>query len=125
MLNRLILIAAAGGLGTLARYALGILVRRLHGGDFPLSTLVVNAIGCFLFGLVWALAEGRIDLHPELRTVALVGFMGAFTTFSTFMFETSDLLQEQQYFLALGNITAHNAIGLVFLFAGLAGGRLF
>lgn len=124
-MEKIIWLALAGGIGTLARYGLGLLVRQWHGGDFPMGTLAVNALGCLLFGLVWSLAEGRLGLHADVRTVVLVGFMGAFTTFSTFMFETSDLIQESKWALAMGNLIAHNGVGIIFLFLGMIGGRAF
>jgi CrcB protein len=98
-------------------------VQRLSGPTFPTGTLVVNALGCFLFGLVWALAEERLVIRPELRFILLVGFMGAFTTFSTFAFETGNFLRDSQWGLALANVAAQNVLGLACLFAGLAASR--
>jgi fluoride exporter len=123
-MEKLLWLAAAGVLGTLARYGVGLGIKHIYSGNFPLGTLIVNASGCLLFGLVWSLAEGRLHLHPDTRTIVLVGFMGAFTTFSTYMFETSTLMQESRWLLALANFTAQNALGILSLFAGLALGRL-
>jgi CrcB protein len=105
------------------RYFLGGLVQRVAGGSFPWGTFAVNMAGCFLFGLVWALIEERSLLAPSVRFVALVGFMGAFTTFSTFMFETGALVRESQWMLAFANIALQNVVGMVFLFLGLFAGR--
>jgi fluoride exporter len=123
-MEKLLWLAAAGALGTLARYGMGLWVKNLYTGDFPMGTLIVNASGCLLFGLIWSLAEGRLHPHPDTRTIVLVGFMGAFTTFSTYIFDTSVLVQESRWPLALANFTAHNALGMLALFAGLALGRL-
>ncbi len=81
----------AGAAGTLARYGLAGLMQRLLGESFPWGTLTVNALGCFLFGVVWMLAEDRLVISGQTRFVILTGFMGAFTTFSTFAFETAAL----------------------------------
>lgn len=121
--TKLILIALAGAAGTLARYFLGGVVQRAYGGTFPWGTVAVNMAGCFLFGLVWSLAEERLVISGETRAVVLIGFMGAFTTFSTFIFESGTLLRDSQYALMFGNLALQNTTGLVFLFAGLAAGR--
>jgi fluoride exporter len=118
-------LALAGAIGTLARYGLGGLVQRICGESFPWGTLTVNAVGCFLFGVVWTLAEDRLVLSGETRFIVLTGFMGAFTTFSTFTFETGELLRDSEWLLAMGNILGQNVLGLILLFLGLAVGRLF
>lgn len=125
MLQKLILIALAGALGTLARYGLAGLVQAWSSPSFPWGTLVVNVLGCFLFGMVWTLSMERMLLSAETRVIILTGFMGAFTTFSTFAFETGEFLRESQWWLAAGNLIAQNLLGLVCLFLGFAAGRLF
>lgn len=117
-------LALAGIIGTLLRYFLGGAVQRLYSGSFPWGTFAVNMAGCFLFGLVWTAAEERFLINAELRTVLLVGFMGAFTTFSSFMFETGQLMRDSQWLLAFGNVAAQNLTGLALLFLGMAAGRL-
>jgi CrcB protein len=117
------LLAVAGALGTLCRYALGGAVQRLAGSDFPWGTLVVNALGCFLFGVVWTMAEERLVISGQTRFVLLTGFMGAFTTFSTFAFETGGLLRDSQWLLAAGNLLGQNALGVACVFLGFAAGR--
>lgn len=123
-MDKIIGIAVAGALGSLARYWLGGLVQQAFNSSFPAGTFAVNMIGSFLFGVVWALAEERLIISSEARTIILVGFMGAFTTFSTFMFETSALLRDSQWLLALGSVAAQVIIGLICLFLGLALGRI-
>lgn len=124
MLQRLILIALAGALGTLARYGLGGVVQRLSAEGLPVGTLVVNVLGCFLFGLVWTLSAERLMISEDSRVIMLGGFMGAFTTFSTFIFDTGGFLRNEQYLMATGNILAQTIIGLLSFFAGIAIGRL-
>jgi CrcB protein len=123
-LERFIWLAAAGAAGTLARYGLSEWVRGQFGAAFPWGTFAVNIIGSFAFGLVWALAEERGILSSETRLIVLTGFMGAFTTFSTFMFDTGNLLAASQWLLAISNVVAQVIIGLIALFLGLGLARL-
>ncbi len=125
MLERWLLIAFAGALGTLARYSLAGTVQRFLGSGFPWGTALVNILGSFLFGVIWSLAEGRLALTPQTRAIVLTGFMGAFTTFSTFMFETSGLMRDTQWMMAAGNIALQTCLGLICMLAGLAIGQLF
>jgi CrcB protein len=118
-------LAAAGAAGTLARFGLGGLAQRLTTSGFPWGTLVVNGVGCLLFGIVWSLAEERLVISGTTRTIALVGFMGAFTTFSTFAFETTQMLDDGQWFLAAANVLAQNVTGVVLVLAGIAVGKFF
>lgn len=112
-------LALAGALGTVSRYALSSMVQR----DSILSTWVVSIVGCFLFGLVEVLAEQRLSLSNETRLVLLTGLMGAFTTFSTFIFDTSGLLNGLQWLPALLNVTGQVVIGTISLILGMAIGR--
>ena len=123
-MTKLLLIAACGALGTLARYGLAGWVQRLGGAGFPWGTLAVNLAGCLLFGLVWAYAEQRLWVSGQWRLVVLTGFMGAFTTMSTFMFETGGLLRDGQMLLAIVNLAAQNLGGLLALFLGWQLGRV-
>ena len=75
MLEKLALIALAGACGTLSRYWLSGLVYDVAGKEFPWGTAAVNILGCFLFGLVWEVAEGRYLFRSEARTIFLTGFM--------------------------------------------------
>ena len=123
MWQKLAWLALAGALGTLTRYAISGWTQRLAGESFPWGTLAVNMAGCFLFGFVWALAEDRLVISGETRFLILTGFMGAFTTFSTYAFETADQLRESQWLLATANVAAQTVGGLVLVLAGLALGR--
>ena len=123
-MTKLAWLAGAGALGTLARYGVAGVVQRALGGAFPWGTLAVNAVGCLLFGLVWALAEERMVISGETRAILLVGFMGAFTTFSTFAFETSAMLRDAEWSFALANVLSQNVLGIACFFAGLALGRI-
>ena len=121
----LLWLSVTGAAGTLCRYWLDGLVQHLFGKSFPWGILVVNVLGCFLFGLVWPLAEERLVISGETRAIILIGFMGSFTTFSTFTFQTAQFLRDSQWLLAAANILSQVVLGLVFLFLGMAlGSRL-
>ncbi len=112
----------AGAAGTLVRYGLNTLVQDLIGKSLPWGTLVVNVSGSLAFGIVWSLGE-RMAIGADLRMILLIGFMGAFTTFSTFMFETGQLLRDGEWLWAGANLLAQNLIGIIALLAGLAIGK--
>ncbi len=118
MLPKLAALALAGGLGTLARHGLASLVQRVPGLSFPLGTLTVNMVGCFMAGLLWSLFEHRWRVAPETRLLVLVGFMGAFTTFSTFILETG-VMMRSDWLRALANVTLQNGLGFAALVAGV------
>lgn len=124
-MQKLLLIGLAGALGALARYGLGGLVQRYAGVTFPWGTFMVNIIGAFLFGFIWSLVEQRLVISVETRVIILSGFLGAFTTFSSFMFETSSLIGEAQWGLAVLNVVGQIILGLTAMFLGLAAGRVF
>ena len=124
-MQKLLLIGLAGALGALARYGFGGLVQRYAGVTFPWGTFVVNIIGAFLFGFIWSLVEQRLVISVETRVIILSGFLGAFTTFSSFMFETSSLIGEAQWGLAVLNVVGQIILGLTAMFLGLAAGRVF
>ncbi len=123
MIQKFLLLIAAGALGTLSRYALAGLVQRTMGSEFPWGTLVVNLLGCFLAGLFWSLAELRLSISGQTRIIVLMGFMGAFTTFSAYILETALLFRDSQWLWGLVNLSAQNACGLVLFFAGVGVGR--
>lgn len=120
MYSRLAWIALLGAAGSLSRYWLDMFVIHWFGSKFPWGILTVNALGCFLFGLVVPLAESRQLLSAETRFLIITGFLGAFTTFSTFTFHTAEFLRESQWMLAAANVFGQLALGLFCLFLGLA-----
>jgi len=121
--QKLLWLAAAGALGTISRYALAGLAQRAGGGSFPWGTLAVNGFGCLLFGVVWALTSDRFAVGAGIRTVLLVGFLGAFTTFSTAMAEFGQLLQGAEWLRATAYLVGGNAVGVAAFFVGSAVGR--
>jgi CrcB protein len=124
MLQRILLIALAGSLGALARYGLSGAVQNTTNSSFPWGTAVTNIVGTFFFGVVWSLAEDRLVISGETRLIILAGFMGAFTTFSTLMFETGSLLRDEQWIMAAANLSFQAIAGMISLFLGFAVGRV-
>ena len=111
-------LVAGGVAGTLARYALAGAVYRMFGTNFPYGTLAVNVSGCGLVGFFAALAEAKFLLGPNARLLLMVGFCGAFTTFSTFMLETSNLLKDGETLRAFLNMAASVLCGFAALKVG-------
>lgn len=113
MIERLALLALAGAAGTLARAGVYAVCQRTPIDQLPAATLIVNVVGSFLFGVIWPLAEREAGpVSPNLRWLALAGFMGAFTTFSTFAFETGRYLQDGRPGAAALNLLANNLLGI-------------
>ena len=115
----ILLIFLAGGLGTLSRYGLGILTRSFYRGDFPLGTLAANALGCLLFGLVQGWVEKGGWLSPQQSLITCVGFLGAFTTFSAFAFETQGMIRDSRWGPMVAYILLQNVLGVAFVILGL------
>lgn len=123
MFQKIIWLAVAGACGTVSRYALCELASKARSGHFPLGTFTVNIIGSFLFGLVYAYAQKKLPISSELRLIMLTGFMGAFTTFSTFAFDTAKLIRSDQWMLAFGNVFGQITLGVLALAIGVLAGR--
>jgi fluoride exporter len=123
MIQKVLLLALAGAAGTLARVGVVVVSQRLLGPRFPWGTVVVNLAGCLAFGLLWTLAEERGRIGPELRTIALVGFMGAFTTFSSFVNDSVGLAQSGRPGAALLNVALQNTLGIGCFLLGAYVGR--
>ena len=102
-----------GVAGTVARYFLSGVVYQVFGTNFPYGTLAVNLIGCFVIGFLAALAEDKFLLGPNARLLLMAGFCGAFTTFSTFMLETANLIKDGETFRAFVNVIASVLVGFI------------
>jgi fluoride exporter len=111
-------LAMGGVVGTVARYELGRLVHGRVGTTFPWGTFVINAIGCLLLGFLVRYGESA-GLSPETRGMLTVGFCGAFTTFSTFSYETVALLQGGEVVRAATYALGSLAVGIAAMLAGL------
>ena len=122
-MERYLLIGAFGALGAVSRYAVDGWVSRAARGEFPWGTLVINVGGSFLLGILVAVTSSRLLDHPNWRIALGVGFLGAFTTFSTFTYETVRLAEDSAYTLALLNVLAMTGVGLLAAAGGLLLGR--
>jgi len=116
-------LAAGSLLGGFGRYFLGGAVQRLAGGSFPYGTLLVNLLGCFIIGLLHSLTLSKLSLSANARLLLIVGFCGAFTTFSTFILETSAAMDQGRHFSALSYLAASVLLGFACFRAGLGLGR--
>jgi CrcB protein len=103
-MTRVLLVALAGALGTLARYFIGIWAGRALGTALPFGTLIVNVVGCFFIALVYELALSGTLISPTLRITLTTGFMGGLTTYSSFNYETTSLLRQRAWASGLANI---------------------
>ena len=118
-----LLIAIGGAAGAVSRYAVDDTLTRLFGGAFPVGTLVVNLSGSFLLGVLFALVVERSSLPSDIRAPVMIGFIGAYTTFSTWMLESARLMESGAWLLAAANLGGSVLLGLIAVFAGLAVGR--
>ena len=118
-----LLVLAGGAIGAPLRYLLDLHIQARHDSVFPWGTLAVNLAGCFLFGWIWSVGAERELIGAESRAILLVGFLGAFTTFSSFAFEGVGLLREGAILPALGHLIGQNVTGLLLVWVGLAVGR--
>jgi CrcB protein len=117
-MTKLLVIFLAGGAGSVARYLVSGWVQRQGTESFPLGTLVVNVLGCLLIGFLTAAFSGRFLLREEYRIMITVGFIGGFTTFSTFGLETFTLLDDGQVMRAMMNVLLSVALGMVAVWFG-------
>jgi CrcB protein len=118
LLNAL-LVGSAGFLGAVSRYAVGGAVHRVFPqATFPVGTLSVNLLGCFLVGALAGLADSRHLFTPELRAFVFIGLLGGFTTFSTFGYETVTLARGGEALRAVANVGAHVVVGLTLVWFG-------
>ena len=120
----LVLVGIGGFMGAIARRVIDLWVSDRSGSAFPLGTLVVNLSGAFVLGLLFAWAVERDVLPREIRGPVMIGFIGAYTTFSTWMLESMRLFEDGAWQLALLNLTVPVVLGVVAVAGGLAVGRL-
>ncbi len=123
-MERLLLIALGGAVGSMFRYLISTATYKLIGRDFPYGTLSVNALGCFLIGLLFILLLDRFDdFSDQLRSLLIIGFLGGFTTFSSFSIETINLLENGELYRSLLNIIISIILCLGLTWLGILLGR--
>jgi fluoride exporter len=116
-------IGIAGALGAIARYGLEGVVSRRSGSAFPWGTFIVNVSGAFALGLVFTVLTERFMFAPWVRSTLTIGFLGAYTTFSTLSLETLRLFEGGSYLLAFVNSVGSLAAGLLAVYGGVVVGR--
>ena len=122
-MKELALIFAGGGLGSIVRFLLGRWVTTLHQINFPLGTLIVNVVACFVLGAIVGLADHKQVMSADMRVFWAIGFCGGFSTFSTFSYETLLLLQQPNIGGGVLYIVASVALCLGATFFGILIGR--
>lgn len=113
------LVMLGGSFGAASRYGVSLLTVKLWGTGFPWGTLMVNLVGCFLIGLLFALSDRVRLLTPDMRLLLITGYLGALTTFSSFSLETVTAGRAGMALLPLGNILINNIGGLALTFCGM------
>lgn len=124
-MDRYLMVMLGGATGSLARYIISIAIMSRFGPRFPLGTFAINVTGSFFIGLLMTLFTERPDLHPNWRILLVVGFLGGYTTFSSFEWETFGLMREGGKWLAALNVVGSVVFGYgaVWLGAIIAGKR--
>lgn len=120
---KLLWVGCGGFAGAVARYLVSGWAQQAADTRLPVGTFAVNAAGCFAVGALMTMVEERGLLSPEARWLLIVGFVGSFTTFSTFGYETLALAREGSWLAACGNAAAHVVLGLAAVFLGAAAVR--
>ncbi len=113
-----LLVAVGGAAGALARYGIGKSIQSWTSGSFPLGIFVVNLSGAFLLGLVFTYLLERSSISSEVRTMVTTGVRGSYTTFSTFSLDTLQLIQSDNWGLAVLNVAASVTGALLAVWAG-------
>ena len=124
-MKQLLAIAAGGALGAVMRWYVAAWIQRLSGSAFPWGTLTVNVLGSFLLGFLFVWLLERVTVGEITRLAITVGFLGAFTTFSTFSVETARLLETGSFTMALVNVLAQVLICVCVAWVGMQWARLW
>ena len=118
-MDRYLIVLFGGGVGALARYIVGTEIAQRVGGQFPLGTLVINVTGSFLIGLLMTLLTQGLP-HPYWRLLLVVGFLGGYTTFSSFEYETLQAVQGGAAWIGLLNVVGSVVLGYIAVWLGSA-----
>lgn len=118
-MKTLIFVGIGGAIGSILRYLTGIYFQKMDTGNFPIATFIANGLGCLLIGLFMGYLTKNNLVDSQLKWFLVTGFCGGYTTFSTFGFENIQLLQQQQYLLALIYTLVSVCVGIALVFLGL------
>jgi|SRR5947209_19824817 len=121
-MEKYLIVMAGGAVGSLARYVAGTAIMSRFGGRFPMGTFAVNATGCFLIGVIMTLL-GQKAPHPNWRLLLVVGFLGGYTTFSSFAYETFTAAREGSPWIGLLNVVASVVVGYLAVWLGVLSAR--
>lgn len=113
-----LLIVAGGGMGSLLRYVAGSAIMARFGSRFPLGTMIINVTGSFAIGLLMTLFTERYQPHTNLRLLLVVGFLGGYTTFSSFEWETYSAVREGGFWIGMINVVGSVAMGYAAVWLG-------
>jgi CrcB protein len=116
-LDKYVIVLFGGGLGSVARYVVGTAIASRVGGRFPLGTMVINVSGSFLIGVLMTLLTERLP-HPTLRLLLVTGFLGGYTTFSTFEYETFQAVQGAAAWIGMLNVVGSVSLGYIAVWLG-------
>lgn len=119
MVRTLFIVGTGGFLGSALRYLINTLVEKHMMSTFPMGTFIANILGCFIIGLVYALAEKGDLMSAEWRLFLTVGFCGGFTTFSAFAYNNLSLIKEHSYNYLLLNVGGNLILGILAVYAGI------
>ncbi|MDX9880444.1 MAG: fluoride efflux transporter CrcB [Prolixibacteraceae bacterium] len=119
MLKTILIVGAGGFIGSIARYLAQVYVEKIFHTTFPLGTFVANLLGCFIIGIVFAIAEKGNLMSPEWRIFLTVGFCGGFTTFSSFAYNNFSFLKEQTFVPLFMNIGLSVVVGILAVYLGI------
>lgn len=119
MVKMILLVGAGGAAGSIARFLFQQLITHYYSSSFPWGTLVVNIVGCFIIGVVYAFSEKGNLLSPEMRLLLATGFCGGFTTFSSFAYDNVSLLRDGELLYTFLYIGGSVLIGLLAAYAGV------
>lgn len=117
-MQKLVWIAAAGAVGSVLRYLVAGWGQRLANGSFPVGTMITNVTGCLLIGSLAALFADRVLVREVHRTAVMIGFLGGYTTFSSFGLETFALMNDGQFLRATANVVVSVVLGLTAVWVG-------
>lgn len=119
-MTRYLIVGMGGFVGAIARYAVGVWCDAFWRRDFPLATFLVNITGCFILGFFLTIAAERLPLDPRWRLLVATGFVGAYTTFSTFEYETQRLTTTGAFGWAIVNVLTSVVAGYLAVKLGVA-----
>lgn len=117
-MDKYLIIFLGGGAGAVARFAAGTAIVQRYGGRFPLGTMAINVTGSFAIGILMTLLTERLQPHPNWRLLLVVGFLGGYTTFSTFEYETYQTVRQGGHWLGVANVIGSVVFGYVAVWLG-------